>query len=339
MADVFQDELRKLLEQTSNPGPMYQNWENPTNRPDQKAPAGVYATPWDRQGGPAVAQAELEQQARGILARFVENPSTVDEAVRAMFDVLQGKNQSPADKGGGAPALEINKQFQYGGSDAQYSALARKGFSRDDIVKYQAMRAAEDEEERQRREEEERKRREEEAKTKEEGEKKEREEKELAARLAPVVEAMVQSRVNQALSAYGISQNAAQAAPTPPQSAQAAIQSGTQAGAWRDLPGVNVPPGMQMGATQPQYPSAMSANEQASPYQQRADGFLRIASAKLSALTDPYQKGRAKEQLNQLYSGILSGQPVHIDDPLLQSWANEAGVQYYDMSGGLGQSI
>ena len=340
--DVFQDELRRLLEQTNNAGPMYEGWQNPMNQPGQKAEYGVYATPWDRQGGPAVAQAELEQQVRGIVSRFVDNPATLDEAMRAMFGVLRGQNQSPADQGGGAPPLEVNKQFQYGASDAAYSALAQKGFSKDDILKYQAMRAAEkEEEERERRERDEKDRKEREEREKkeregrEEREKKEREEKEMAARLAPVVEALVQSRVSQTLSAYGIQpQQAAQAAPTAPSQG---VQGSTP---WQQLPGVNVPLGMQPGALQPPMQGALSAPTQnASPHQAKADAFLRIAQAKLSALTDVYQKGRAREQVVNIYTGLLSGAAVHIDDPLLQGWAQEAGVPFTDMSGGLGVQV
>lgn len=329
LADVFQEEMTRLLNQTNNPGPMYEGWQNPDNRADQKGPNGVYATPFDRQGGPEVAQAQLEMQARDILSRFTGDPVTIEQAVAAMMQVMRGDNQSPADKSGGAPALEVNKGMQYGGNDAAYSATAHGGLSEQEYLKYKAFRAAEDEETRKKGEEESRKR-------KEDDEKTEKAEKEMAARLAPVIQATIDARVSQALSAYGITAPAAQsAAPATPQVAPPAP---SYAGGWQNLPGVNVPPGMQAGAVQPPMQAALSAEGQ-SPYQAKADQFLRVADAKLSAMTDPYRKGNAKSEVLRLYTGILSGAAVHIDDPFLQSVAAEAGVQFYDMSGGLGQKL
>ena len=333
MADVFKEEMVRLLSQTNNPGPMYEGWQNPENRADQKGPNGVYATPFDRQGGPEVAQAQLEMQARDILSRFTDSPATIDQAVAAMMQVMRGNNQSPADKSGGAPALEVNKGMQYGGGDAAYSAIAHGGLTVQEYLKYKAFRAAEDEETRKKGEEESRKR-------KEDEEKSEKAEKELAARLAPVIQATIDARVNQALSAYGITAPAAQsAAAQAPAVQQAAPAAPNYAGGWQGLPGVNVPPGMQAGAISPPGMQGALSADGMSPHQAKADHFLKVADAKLSAMTDPYRKGNAKQEMVRLYNGILSGTAVHIDDPFLQAIAVEAGVQYYDMSGGLGQSL
>lgn len=309
--DVFGDELRRLLEQVNNPGPMYEGWENPANKPGDKAGNGVYSTPFDRQGGSEVAQQELDAQAEDILKRFLGGKGYGREAIDELLKVLKGETQSPADPGANAPAFDVNEQFRYGGglsanttapaTTTQQAALSNNA----DWLKFQQWLSAEDE--KKRKEEEEKKR-------SEEGDKEEKEMSALAQKIAPAILSAVDSIVDQKLSSLGV--RAAQAASAPAQTQ--APSAGTD---WRNLPGVNVPPGMGTTAQ-----AAYSAGE--APTQGIASKFINEAMSALSGIENQYVRGQVQEELKTVYAGILSGHPVSIQHPVLRKIADQTGVQY-----------
>ena len=327
--DVFGEELRRLVETAIQPGPMYGGWQNPLVDPNDKGGNGVYATPFDRQGGPAVAERELVTQMQGILQKFLDNPESINESERKVIEALTGKGQSPADHGAGAPPVQ-ESPFQYGanlsGSDPEKERKERE--ERDRKEKHEkAMAAAnaaakaaydramsgESEEERRSREERERREREGKEKIESVG-------IDMKA-LAGMIVSAVDSAVDKRLSAAGY------------KSPQAASLEGQGAGAWRDQPGVAVPQGMGPQGVPNQY--GLSAADGIAPTQTVADKFLKIAAEYMSGLKDDFQRGKVAEGVRTTFAGILSGAAVDISDPVIQSIADKAGVQYIN-SGSLG---
>lgn len=333
MADAFGDEIRKLLDGVNNMGVMYAGWENPTNQPGQKAANGSYATPFDRQGGSNVAEQETEILSRGILDRFLRDPEGTKEAMRKVMDVLEGKGQSPTDKAANlAPgAMGEGTQFQYGGQlSAPVAATPQaNGFTLtgDEAIRYQAFRAAEE------------KRKDDEAK---ESEKKKEEDKmlslfasdtfqkQLAQTLFPAINAMVSAAVGQNSAAMSAGAQTAnlQGAQFSQPVANAPQGSGISAGAFRDLPGVLMPNNMG------QQNGAMSAAVGENPNQTLANRFLQEAEKVKASIQDSFQRSRVEEATRSLYIGILSGQPISIDEPLVQTIAQQAGVPFTDLGFG-----
>ena len=322
--DVFGDELRRLIDQVNNPGPMYEGWQNPTNKPGDKASNGVYPTPFDRQGGPAVAQEELETQARDILARLLGQEGYGREAIDQVLQVLKGTTQSPADAGNNAPPLSPAEQFRYGAG-----LSVPQGQASDPMwQKFQAFMSAE--EEKRKHDEDERKERD--RKERDEKERKERDEREdkemsaLAQRIFPALQSAVSAMVDQAMSAYGFRANGAQSA------APASNNTATQAGlsvqgqasgvAYQGLPGMQLPPGMQVPANN----AAMSAGD--NPNQAKASAFMQEAMSVVNSMPEGPQRGQLAEEIRPLYAGILSGAQVQIGHPMLQKVAQNTGVNY-----------
>lgn len=323
MADnLFADEMRKILEKTTNPGPMYDGWENPTNRADQKGPNGVYATPYDREGGNEIANQELEMQARDIVARFVGNPENNREAVEKVLDILRGKGQSPADQDGHAPLVgaQPGVQFQYGSN----LSAPPTGVDAKEWARFQAFRAAEEEEKKDDEREEKKKKRRDDDDDDDDDEDKamsvigsRRFQRQLAQMIAPVIESTVRAEVHAALSASVPSH----ASSPSPYSNETGVRVGAQQqpGAWRDLPGVAAPANQMQAA---------ASADGVSPYQQAADKFIRMAKEKEMSLPDPMQKQRFAESVRHTYAAILSGRSFSVDEPLLQNLLDATGIRY-----------
>lgn len=352
--NTFMGEMQRLLQSAQQPGPMYAGWQNPLTDPNDKAPNGVYATPFDRQGGPAVAEQELRTQIAGVLSKFVGtnyDQSAIDEVLR----ILKGTNQSPADRGGGNAPVTPVTQDAYGSmlsapatvqtapQQAQFSA-APNGMPQEMWVRFNQIMAADDE--RRKKEDEDRKKEEEDSRRKSEMSAML---SEITPQLAEVVRTAVAASVDARFSELGF-QVPTQMSQTPPSQQQAQTQQPAQAGPfgnggqsglafqannqmsnpaqqWQSLQGVQLPIGSNPQA------ASMSGEDGMSPSEQKATLFAQNAKAKMSAM-QPDAASRLSADVRSLYVPIAMGLTVTIDDPLVQAIAKESGVAYQTLGFG-----
>lgn len=344
MAETFRNELQALIESAKQPGPMYNGWQNPLVDPNEKGPNGVYATPFDRQGGPAVAEAEMRTQIAGALSKFVGtnyDQSAIDEILR----IIKGEGQSPAVHGGNSDAISPYTQTSYGANlsaPAQNPAPAAMstppisaptsgatqipGVSPALAMRLEAFFAAEDEKQRKEKEDKER-------------EEEDRKRKEEMSAIADVIKTSVAAAVDARFAQYGFTAPQQMSTPAPqtdpgysnPMGGNAGLAMGgnpvAPQGGVQSLPGVQMPMGMGVPAN-----NAMVQTPE-TPEQQRANAFLEMAMAATSQMQDEGDRNAMRAEMRELYTGVAMGLPVNINHPHLRKLAKEAGIIVQDLGG------